>query len=114
MNDEDRKYLTLAMSECWHKHVEAWITDYICRDCGDIFEDARQSLPRTFDTPEDFFAVWNWAQKQKWWHDYVMKADEIRFVRGRLKFGGSKINAPFPSAIAVFRPERTSRGSTNC
>jgi site-specific DNA-methyltransferase (adenine-specific) len=43
----------------------------------------------------------------KWWHDYVMKADEIRFVRGRLKFGGSKINAPFPSAIAVFRPERT-------
>ncbi|MEH7246485.1 DNA N-6-adenine-methyltransferase [Neobacillus niacini] len=39
----------------------------------------------------------------KYWHDYVMKADEIRFVKGRLKFGGSKNSAPFPSAVVVFR-----------
>ena len=39
----------------------------------------------------------------KWWHDYVMKADEIRFVRGRLRFGGHKCSAPFPSAVVVFR-----------
>ena len=38
----------------------------------------------------------------KWWHDYVMKANEIRFIKGRLKFGNSKNNAPFPSAIVVF------------
>ena len=38
-----------------------------------------------------------------WWHDYVMRANEIRFVRGRLRFGGSN-NAPFPSAVVVFRP----------
>lgn len=37
-----------------------------------------------------------------WWHDYVMKATEIRFIRGRLKFGGSKDSAPFPSAIVIF------------
>jgi len=37
-----------------------------------------------------------------WWHDYVMKAKEIRYIRGRLKFGGSKNSAPFPSAIVVF------------
>ena len=36
------------------------------------------------------------------WHDYCMKADEIRFIRGRLKFGGSKNSAPFPSAIIIF------------
>lgn len=36
-----------------------------------------------------------------WWHDYAMKG-EIEFVRGRLKFGGSKANAPFPSAIVTF------------
>lgn len=40
----------------------------------------------------------------RWWHDYVMKADEIRFIKGRLKFGGSKNSAPFPSCIVVFRP----------
>ncbi len=26
----------------------------------------------------------------RWWHDYVMKATEIRFIKGRLKFGGGK------------------------
>ena len=37
-----------------------------------------------------------------WWHDYAMQG-EIRFIRGRLKFGGSKTNAPFPSAVVIFR-----------
>jgi len=36
------------------------------------------------------------------WHDYCMKAKEIRFIRGRLKFGDSKNSAPFPSAIIIF------------
>lgn len=38
----------------------------------------------------------------KWWHEYVMKATEIRFIRGRLKFDGQKNSAPFPSAVVVF------------
>ena len=36
-----------------------------------------------------------------WWHDYIMKG-EITFIRGRLKFGGHKNSAPFPSAIVIF------------
>jgi phage N-6-adenine-methyltransferase len=39
----------------------------------------------------------------EWWHEYVVKADEVRFVRGRIRFGDAKSGAPFPSAIAVFR-----------
>ena len=38
----------------------------------------------------------------KYWHKYVMKASEIHFVKGRLKFGDSKNSAPFPSAVVVF------------
>lgn len=38
-----------------------------------------------------------------WWHDYAVKG-EVRFIRGRLKFGGHENNAPFPSALVVFRP----------
>ncbi len=38
-----------------------------------------------------------------WWHRYVMEAHEIRFCKGRLKFGGSKNGAPFPSAVVIFR-----------
>ena len=37
-----------------------------------------------------------------WWHDYVMKASEIRLLRGRLRFVGAKTSAPFPSAVVVF------------
>ena len=42
----------------------------------------------------------------KYWHDYAMKADEIRLIKGRLKFGGGKNSAPFPSAVVVFRNDR--------
>lgn len=37
-----------------------------------------------------------------WWHDHVMKARNIVLIRGRLRFGGSTVNAPFPSCIVVF------------
>lgn len=40
----------------------------------------------------------------QWWHKDIMKATEIRFIEGRLKFGDSRNSAPFPSAIVVFRP----------
>jgi len=43
----------------------------------------------------------------RWFHDYVYGKAEIRFLRGRLKFGGAKNSAPFPSMIAVFRPKVT-------
>ena len=39
----------------------------------------------------------------RWWHDYVMKAYEIRFIKGRLKFSGHKNSAPFPSAVVIFK-----------
>lgn len=38
----------------------------------------------------------------QWWHGFVTKAAEIHFVAGRLRFGGSKQNAPFPSCVVVF------------
>lgn len=40
----------------------------------------------------------------RWFHGWVYgKANEIRFVRGRLRFGDGKQSAPFPSLIAVYR-----------
>lgn len=42
----------------------------------------------------------------KWWHNYVMNADEIRFIKGRLKFDGAVYNAPFPSCVVVFRGKK--------
>ena len=41
----------------------------------------------------------------KWFHDYIYKRNnvEIRFIKGRLKFGDSKNSAPFPSMIVIFK-----------
>jgi len=38
----------------------------------------------------------------KYWHDYVMKAEMVFFIKGRLKFGSQTNSAPFPSAVAIF------------
>ena len=42
----------------------------------------------------------------RWFHDCIYGKAEIRFVRGRLKFGDSRNSAPFPSMIAVFNRQK--------
>ncbi len=39
----------------------------------------------------------------KWFHEYIYNKAEIRFMKGRLKFGGCKNSAPFPSMIVIWR-----------
>lgn len=41
----------------------------------------------------------------KWFHQYVMKASEVRFIKGRLRFVGAKGTAPFPSMVVIFSSE---------
>lgn len=38
----------------------------------------------------------------RYFHDFVMRASEVHFIRGRLKFGDSNNSAPFPSMVVVF------------
>ena len=40
-----------------------------------------------------------------WFHEYIYGKAEVRFLRGRVHFNGSKWNAPFPSIIVVYRGE---------
>lgn len=53
----------------------------------------------------------------RWWHEHVWDSAthqprpgvEVRFVKGRLKFGGSSNSAPFPSVVIVFRPPQEAK-----
>lgn len=59
-----------------------------------------------WETPQEFFDKLNREfdfTLDAWFHDYIYRRAEIRFVRGRLKFGGSRNSAPFPSMVCVFR-----------
>lgn len=39
----------------------------------------------------------------RWFHDVALpNAREVRFLRGRLRFGDAKTGAPFPSMLVVF------------
>lgn len=73
---------------------------------------------RIFCNPPYGRNVWRWLDKAReaecavfllpsrtdtqWFHDYALKADEIRFVKGRLRFGDADAGAPFPSVILVY------------
>lgn len=53
------------------------------------------------------------ASDTRWWHDWVMKAAEIRFIKGRVKFigydeqGNQIRNSPtFSSCVVIFKQER--------
>ena len=46
----------------------------------------------------------------RWWHDYVIPYGKIEFLRGRLKFGGCKNSAPFPSCVVTFATPKSKDG----
>lgn len=39
----------------------------------------------------------------QWWHELCIPFGEIRFVKGRPKFGGADEGLPWPLAVIVFR-----------
>lgn len=39
-----------------------------------------------------------------WFHNYCLKG-KVEFLRGRLKYGGQKNSAPFPSMLVIFDPK---------
>jgi phage N-6-adenine-methyltransferase len=45
----------------------------------------------------------------KWWHNYCMKAKEVRFICGRPKFGDAKHGLPQPLAIIIFNKSNTTK-----
>lgn len=50
----------------------------------------------------------------RWFHGYIQNRAEVRFIKGRLKFGDATGNAPFPSMVCIFYgPETYAKGICN-
>lgn len=43
----------------------------------------------------------------RYFHDFILHRAEVRFIKGRLKFGDQKNAAPFPSMVVIFRGPKT-------
>ena len=84
-----------GLSQSWDNEV-VWCNPPYGRAIGDWVKKASESRATTVLLIPSRTDV-------RWFHDYVYNKAEIRFIKGRLKFGGQKAAAPFPNMIVVFR-----------
>ena len=68
-----------------HKHIERWMKKGL--------DESRSGKLVVFLVPS--------RTDTRWWHEYALRATEIRFIRRRLAFNG-RGSAPFPSCVIVF------------
>jgi len=45
-----------------------------------------------------------------WFHNYIFNKQEIRYLKGRIKFKDAKSSAPFPSMIVIFKGQKQKTG----
>jgi site-specific DNA-methyltransferase (adenine-specific) len=67
------------------KWVQKCFTEVYCKGCAC----AVMLVPARTDT--------------QWFHKYINHKAEVRFIKGRLKFGDSKNSAPFPSMVVIYK-----------
>lgn len=90
---------TDGLSQNW-KNKKCWMNPPYGRGIGPWIEKAATGggslvvalLPARTDT--------------RWFHQYILGKAEIRFIKGRLKFGGCKNSAPFPSMLCIWRKKK--------
>lgn len=87
-----------GLRQDWHPDI-CWMNPPYGREIGKW---VRKAFEENRDYNTTIVCLLPSRTDTSWWHDYCMKG-EIRFIRGRLKFGGHTNSAPFPSAIVIFR-----------
>jgi site-specific DNA-methyltransferase (adenine-specific) len=89
----DRDWATLVPG----RHA-VWLNPPYGKDIGQWVEKAyRESLKGCTVVVLTFV-----RSDTKWWHDWAMKAAEIRLIKGRVKFVGATASAPAPSCLLIF------------
>jgi len=94
--DREDPALRDALSISWPAHRMAWLNPPYGQIAA-FMKKASEEAPCVCLIPA--------RTDTRWWWNYVLKAHEIRFLKGRLKFlsdGKELSSAPFPSAVVVF------------
>ncbi len=97
-----------GLSKSWQGHT-VFVNPPYGRDIGKWIKKAHEETQQDVDTKVVMLIPAR--TDTKYWHDYVMKAELVFFVKGRLKFGDSENSAPFPSAVVVFRKHTNTGGN---
>jgi site-specific DNA-methyltransferase (adenine-specific) len=100
----------------FHFDLDAAATDKSAK-CRNYFTPADDGLSKDWGGHSVFWLI-PARTDTSYYHDYIFhgKADEVRFIRGRLKFtdedGNAGDSAPFPSAVIVWRSPDRKRKNT--
>jgi len=99
-----------GLAQDWKDHV-CWMNPPYGREIGKWVKKAHDSTLMDWQhTVTKIVCLLPARTDTRWWHDYVIPYGSIEFLRGRLKFGGHKNSAPFPSAIVIFESSKTGDG----
>ena len=88
-----------GLAQSWEGHT-VWCNPPYCRKTGAWVKKAWEEHQRTGCTVVMLLPS---RTDVRWFHDYILGKAEIRFIKGRLKFGGNKNSAPFPSIVVIYR-----------
>lgn len=88
-----------GLVQSWEGHT-VWCNPPYCRKTGLWVKKAYEEHQRTGCTVVMLLPS---RTDVRWFHDYILGKAEIRFIKGRLKFGGNKNSAPFPSIVVIYR-----------
>lgn len=88
-----------GLAQSWDGYT-VWCNPPYCRKTGAWVKKAYEEHQRTGCTVVMLLPS---RTDVKWFHDYILGKAEIRFIKGRLKFGGSKNSTPFPSIVVIYR-----------
>ena len=88
-----------GLAQSWEGYT-VWCNPPYCRKTGAWVKKAWEEHQRTGCTVVMLLPS---RTDVRWFHDYILGKAEIRFIKGRLKFGGSKNSAPFPSIVVIYR-----------
>ena len=94
-----------GLSQNWEGNV--WCNPPYGRDVGNWVAKAYESAHSGTETV--VVMLLPARTDTKWFHEYIYGKAEVRFVKGRLKFGDGTNSAPFPSMVVVFRPKEAQK-----
>jgi site-specific DNA-methyltransferase (adenine-specific) len=110
---------TQAFEDAGHTIIKVELDEYFEAHERDILQLTANWYGRVWCNPPYGRVIKDWVKKAsehndlvvmllpsrtdtKWFHELVLPYAEVQFIKGRLKFGGSKLGAPFPSIIVTY------------
>ena len=105
-NAKCKKFFTInedGLKQDWSKDVV-----FVNPPYGNVLKIWVQKVYREFLKGATVVLLVPMRTNHKWWHEYCMKATEIRLIDERIKFLNShgesyKFGAPFPLALVIFK-----------